>query len=692
MFVTFVLSLTMVVAGLKAGITPGASTLVVLTAWSCFKSQVSGEGGRRFLNLAQVSGSSGMAVVSGVIFTAPLLQHLHLGLAQKDINDANGIIGPTPDEWDITKIPWNDAAVNRTGSGLIEQYYKGSFPEVDPTFMMLFTFAGALIGYGFVGVSTKKFLSDPTLPAPEAHACNTMIRASAADAAQQPAMAISLGWSTVFSFIMPLTNVLGLTKSYLYLFKRVSATGREFAIIMPCSPTYIGIGGLLTLSTAISTASGAFVRLIGDAAVAPLTGEQAEMFPASTMKWVGGGAMSVGVVFSLIKFMSPMAADANADNGDVALLDIPQKTIIFLWSSIGAGVVLVAVGILRLSEDWFYGAVMLFVICLMASLMVQLGAILSLQIGSSASPVSGTVFVTTLTICLASLFYRKTWGSEEDILEVIEGISYMLVTACVAVSSANDASQDYKTLQLGGVAPRDGFIAQILGLAVGAVTVPVSYWLAHSSYGLGTTELPAPQGALFSTIIQGIIVNEVIPWYPVFIGLAIGVTAVIIEVVAARKGQMLPAMAFAVGLYLPPQLGVGIVWGAGFRYYGERMHKEDTGKEERTYESILTAAGMITGSAFLDLVVGVLIFAGVSPSAMDLGFFSAYSDSPTILSVMGLLMLGWLLYYNSRNGVPEATSQPDTLQNQLSLSHSLSKVSVGMNLLPPEERETELAS
>jgi len=403
--------------------------------------------------------------------------------------------------------------------------------------------------------------------------------------------------------------------------------------------------------------------------------------------------MSVGVVFSLIKFMRPEAADANADNGDVALLDIPQKMMVFLWSSILAGVLLVGTGIVTLnSADLGYAIAMLLTIFIMAALMVQLGAILSLQIGSSASPVSGTVFVTTLTICLVSLFYRNAFGSQENILEVIEGISYMLVTACVAVSSANDASQDYKTLQLGGVPPRDGFIAQILGLAVGAVTVPVSYWLAHSSYGLGTTDLPAPQGALFATIIQGILVDQVVPWYPVFIGLAIGVVAVIIEVVAASKGQMLPAMAFAVGLYLPPQLGVGIVWGAGFRYYGERMHKEDTGKEERTYESILTAAGMITGSAFLDLVVGVLIFAGVSPSAMNLGFFSSYSDSPTVLSVMGLLMLGWLLYYNSRNGVPEATSQPDMVQNQLTLTHSLSKVSVGLALLPPEERETELAS
>merc|ERR1712218_48633 len=123
------------------------------------------------------------------------------------------------------------------------------------------------------------------------------------------------------------------------------------------------------------------------------------------------------------------------------------------------------------------------------------------------------------------------------------------------------------------------------------------------------------------------------------------------------------------------------------------MHKEDTQREERTYESILAAAGMITGSAFLDLVVGVLIFAGVSPSAMDLGFFSEYSDSPTILSIVGLLILGWLLFHNSRFGVPEATSQPDALQNQLSISRSImsiNKLSEEPGLMKPEIKETEV--
>merc|ERR1711972_1194099 len=99
----------------------------------------------------------------------------------------------------------------------------------------------------------------------------------------------------------------------------------------------------------------------------------------------------------------------------------------------------------------------------------------------------------------------------------------------------------------------------------------------------------------------------------------------------------LPAMAFAVGLYLPPQLGLGILWGAGFRYLGERLHQADTGKEERTYESVLAAAGMITGAAFLDLIVGVLVVVGVNPE--DLDFIGLSSFWKYVTSTFGILFL-----------------------------------------------------
>merc|ERR1712217_956246 len=112
-----------------------------------------------------------------------------------------------------------------------------------------------------------------------------------------------------------------------------------------------------------------------------------------------------------------------------------------------------------------------------------------------------------------------------------------------------------------------------------------------------------------------------------------------IELTASARGYMLPAMAFAVGLYLPPQLGLGILWGAGFRYLGERLHQADTGKEERTYESVLAAAGMITGAAFLDLIVGVLVVLG-GPEKVDEEDELLNDTGKYVMSTFGILFLG----------------------------------------------------
>ena len=117
LLVTALLSSTMVVAGLKAGITPGVSPLVILCAWGAFAAASRGAGGKRFLNIAQVAGSAGMAVVAGVIFPAPLLQHLHLSRAEEALKEL-GVAG------DLRAMPWQDAKALLAEHGL-------SIPAVD---------------------------------------------------------------------------------------------------------------------------------------------------------------------------------------------------------------------------------------------------------------------------------------------------------------------------------------------------------------------------------------------------------------------------------------------------------------------------------------------------------------------------------------------------------------------------------
>ncbi|MFT4539203.1 MAG: putative OPT family oligopeptide transporter [Planctomycetota bacterium] len=590
--VSTVLAGTLVIAGLKAGITPGVSPLVILCAWGAFASRATSPGGRRFLNLAQVAGSAGMAVTAGVIFVAPLVQILYVD------------------------------------KGL-------EAPPVDVITLITLSMAGALVGFGFVGLATKKFLSDPTLPAPEARACEAMIEAAASDPEARPRMGRSLVAGLILSFMAPLVEAMGIAKGHIELMHRERGD-RVFSLELPMSPIYIGIGGLLTLSTALLVFGGSFLRLAGDAMLAGVEAgsSAAAIFPANSMRWVGGGAMTIAVIYSLKRFMGKREAVDKEAVGDLSLLEVDPSVRRGLLMSIAAGMA-IFLGWLIWKEGGItaFAGAMTLTILVMATIMVTLGAILSLQIGSSASPVSGTIFVTTLVLCLVALMVGR--NTIDDVLL----ITPLLVGACVAVCTANDSSQDYKTMQLCGVRVQDGFLAQILGLLAGCVVVPIAVYIAHDAYVLGSESLPAPQGQMFATLVNGLLLDRELPWWPIIVGCAIGLFAVLMDIAADKRGIQLPSMALAVGIYLPAYLGVGILIGALFRYMGDRGKKQPG-------ESILAAAGLITGAAALELGLGIAIMSGFDIAKLEI--FDLGPVPMNVAGLIGILLLGGIIYINSK--------------------------------------------
>lgn len=603
--ITAVLSGTFVIAGLKAGITPGVSPLVILCAWGLFSSRLRGIGGSRFLNLAQVAGSGGMAVTSGVIFTAPIIQILYAERVA-----AGGPGAPT------------------------------AVPPVDVLTLILLSFAGALIGYGFVGLATKKFLSDPSLPAPEARACETMIESAVAEADKRPRMGRSLFASLAAGLGTTLAVKMGALSGAFTIFEKQRGD-QSFAARLPLDALLIGIGGLLTLPTALLVFGGAMIRMLGEGylvGLEPGTEIYQSFLGAThgktdpTMRWAGGATMLVAVIFSLIKFMGPRAANHSVSTGDEAVLEVDAAVRSRLRFSIAVGVVLLLGWLFWQDGISLFSISMSATILVMAMLMVTLGAILSLQIGSSASPVSGTIFVTTLVLCLVTLA-TKTSVDIQD----VRLLTPLVVGACVAVCTANDSSQDYKTIQLCGVRVQDGFLAQILGLTVGCIVVPIVLYVAHGAYELGSPALPAPQGKMFSTLIEGLLLDSNLPMVPIYLGLGLGVIAVLMEILAGQRKLMLPAMALAVGIYLPAVLGMGILIGALFRWIGER------GSKQQTNESILTAAGLITGSALLELILGVMILGGFAESRLEV-----FHEVPHWTALIGIVGIGALLFFNSR--------------------------------------------
>ncbi|MEZ5980256.1 MAG: OPT/YSL family transporter [Planctomycetota bacterium] len=642
LFATAALSATLTVAGLKAGISPGVSPLVVLIAWAAFSRRLRGRGGEasRFLNIAQVAGSGGMAVTAGVIFTAPLLQILAARRSTPSLEDyealrlqVEGARGP--------ELEALQAQLADTKAALL-----AAVPPVDVPTLIVASLVGAAIGWGFVGLSARRFLSDPTLPAPEAKACRTLIDAAVSRPEARPRLVPSLLAGALFALATRVTGLLGLAREGFHFLEFTNSDGsrKAFGMNLSVEPIFVGIGGLLTFATAVAVFSGGAIRAVADCLLATIDPSSdptslAARFPATSARWIGGAAMTVAVLWSLVNFARAgraLAAESSARPADDPLLDLRPGNRPRLFAAVGLGALAVVAGLLVVDGPTPFALAITPTLLATTAVMVVLGALLSLQIGSSASPVSGTVFVTTLVLCLVAALMGRRDAADVAIL------TPLLVAACVAVCAANDSSQDYRTLHLCGLAPREGFKAQFLGLLVGALVVPPALYVAHNAYVLGSTELRAPQGDLFATVVDSLLLGGELPLAPILIGAVLGVAAVAVEVVGRSRGLVIPAMALAVGMYLPPELGVGILIGGVARRLGE-------GRNSGGHRATLTAAGLVTGAAGYELALGiVLLVTGLSASAFELDLFGEDSFAPIAIGGGAIVLMVLALWSNAR--------------------------------------------
>lgn len=619
--ISLLLAVAIVVAGLKAGITPGVSPLVVLLAWALFARSLHGNNAHLLLNQAQVAGSAGAAVSAGVIFTAPLLPIL---------SHAQG-------------LPYHGLPLWK---------------------LMGACFSGALIGYGYVGLNARRILADASLPAPEARACAAMVEVATHDVAaqsstnseaaalpsdaapnsvqpniassQKPRLSRSLIPGMLHGFGASLLATLGLASAQLSVLSLQTArNARAFEIKLPYIPLYFGIGGLLSLGTAIAVFLGTGLRLFFDWLLLSKDLSPA-LWPDTSLRWLGGGAMTVAVAWSIAALArkKPVVEDSTEDQAHLHTLAITTPQRRRLIANIALGTLLLLSGILIWSGLSVFSVSLAVAVTFLAAFMVALGALLSLQIGSSASPVSGAIFLMTLALCSIALLAGRGQTAAD-----LELMTLVLVAACVAVCASNDTSQDYRTLQLCDVPISRAFGGQWLGLMSACIAVPITIVLAEKAYGLGSAALPAPQGQLFATLAEGLLFERALPWYPIGVGVIIGVIAVVLEVISRPTRLWISAMALAVGLYLPPELGVGLLLGALARYAGDR------GKAERS-ESLLSAGGLITGGALFDLVFGVAMLAGVSADALHI--FDLPRPLPALFAALGIFAILRLLYRSAR--------------------------------------------
>ena len=184
---------------------------------------------------------------------------------------------------------------------------------------------------------------------------------------------------------------------------------------------------------------------------------------------------------------------------------------------------------------------------------------------------------------------------------------------------------------------------------VGAVAgIPDGVYLAdpqgHVHYevvqGIGSEKASAPQARLMSLVIRGILTQQ-LPWGLVLIGVFL---SIILEIVGV------PALAFAVGVYLPLESTTPVYVGGLVRWLIDRQRGSDA--ESDSGPGILYASGLIAGASLMGLV-----YAGLQPEnfkalrdSLDLGKYlpAALVQGP-LLGLLTFGLISWLLYRAARS-------------------------------------------
>jgi putative OPT family oligopeptide transporter len=541
-------------------------------------------------NIVQTIASSGESLAAGIIFTIPAFFIWHASRPEIEI----------PGLWKIGFI----------------------------------TILGGALGILMMIPLRRMLIRDEheTLPYPEGTACAEVLIAGERGGAHAAKVLHGL---LVGGFYKLLTGAAILRETLTYNLK----TPAKAYFAIDAIPALVGVGYILGLRvSAIMLAGGLLASLVlvpviaffGNSATSPIfpstdaaiSAMSSDDIRSMYVRYIGAGAVTMGGIFSLLKAIPALLKSFRLVKGKKAVatllrtdLDLPAKYVL-----IGTALVALATWLLAPEAPIIIPLVIVFgfIFVTVASRIVGL-------VGSSSNPVSGMTIATLLgtTILFVALGFTGTSGM----------VAALLVGAvvCVAICSAGDISQDLKTGFLVGATPRKQQIAEFVGLIAGAIIVGWVVHLLGGTYGFvkdaaHPNPLQAPQANLMAVLIEGVMESK-LQWDLIFFGMFL---AGIVELFGVTS------LAFAIGLYLPVGLSVGIITGALIRFFLDRKRTVSEGEDN----GILFSSGLIAGEALIGIGLALLATAGFAFDGFG-GILGAAEVPVTLAIYATLLLLLW---------------------------------------------------
>ena len=243
------------------------------------------------------------------------------------------------------------------------------------------------------------------------------------------------------------------------------------------------------------------------------------------------------------------------------------------------------------------------------------------------NPVSGMTLMTLIlgSVILVASGLTGTAGMTAAL--VIGGV------VCTALSVSGAFITDLKIGYWIGTTPAKQESWKFLGTLVAAATVGGVMMVLNDTYGFtGPDALVAPQANAMAAVIEPLMSGGNAPWF------LYGVGAVLAVVLTAFK---VPALAFALGMFIPLELNLPLLVGGGIAWYVGSRSKDESVNKARTERGTLLASGFIAGGALMGVVSAIMRFCGVNLLA-DTWQESAGAQYVAILAYV--LIIAYLIY------------------------------------------------
>ena len=597
--------------GLRAGLTISTSIPIAVLTVALYKVV---RGNILEANMSQTIGSASSSLASGVIFTIPAL------------------------------FLWG------LSSTLLQ--------------MTLLALAGGVLGTLFM-IPLRKFLIERehgTLPYPEGTACAEVLKASQGGGRSRGVFEGILAGALFKTIVGGFRLVPDELEVHVPLLKKgqvgteVSAALFGVGYILGPRVSAVMVGGGLLSSLVIIPA----IAYWGAGRTTPfypelkLTIDQmsASQIWSRYVRYIGAGAVATAGIITLIRSMPTMIESFRLGtqqlrNRAAEKAHVPRTSQDMRFATTLGGALCV-VGLLATVPQAF-GTLPSFTHRLVAAICVAIFAFFFATVASrivgfvgvTSNPTSGMTIAALLGT--AAVFLMMGWT---DAAGKAGALAVGTVVA-ISASIAGDTSQDLKTGFLLGATPRLQQIGQLLGVLTSAAFVCFAVLMIGKAWGFGTEEIPAPQATLMKLVIEGVL-DQTLPWMLVGIGAAIAIVAVLFR---------LPALAFAVGVYLPVATMVPIFLGGLLSWWSRRSTRNETEANGREDEGVLIGSGFVGGEGLAGVVIAIIaVILGRAPDGI--GSAWAGGAAPWIAALVFAALILWFWFSVRAGGRARAAETP----------------------------------